>query len=173
MLFENFINVNEKLLWSIVNNTKRKYFSNTFHKFLLKYYDVDDLYQELLTKLFTVYDTFDVLKKVKHTTYFTTICVNHLYTLMQPYGAKKNQIRTTTNFDLKTIVDSTDYELLYVNKMTIQEIKKYISKHRNKAILELIVKGISQKNVANDFNVSKQYINKVWLDFIKELKEVL
>jgi len=172
MTFEQFIEENNKLIYSIVENSKRKYMSNRFHKFLLEYYDKEDVYQELLMKIYSVYSTFNVDKDVKNTTYFTNVCINHLYTLMQPYKAQKKQGKDIKTIDLTQFVDEVDYKELYVNKFTLQEIRKYIKLNNNRDILEELLIDNNKSNVASLFGVSRQHISKVYLDFINEMKEV-
>jgi RNA polymerase sigma factor (sigma-70 family) len=166
--FEQFIQENNKLIYSIVENSKRKYMSNRFHKFLLEYYDKDDVYQELITKLHSIYGTYDD-NISKHTTYFTNVCINHLYTLMQPYKAQKKQGKDIKTIDLKNFVDEVDYKELYHNKLTLQEIRGFISTHKNKDILYTLLDGYNQSDVARMFNVSRQHISKVYLAFIDEM----
>jgi len=171
MTFEQFIQENNKLIYSIVENSKR-YTSNRFHKFLLEYYDKDDVYQELITKLHSVYDTFNVDKGVKSTTYFTNICINHLYTLMQPYKAQKKQGKDIKTIDLKNFIDEVDYKELYHNKLTLQEIKRYICTHKNKNVLLLLLDGYTQSDVARLKDITRQRVSQIYLGFIEEMKEV-
>jgi len=171
MNFTQFIEDNNNLIWSIVNNTQRKYFSNTFHKHLLTYYDKDDVYQELLTKINETYDTYDLDKGIKCTTYFTNVCINHLYTLMQPYKSKKKQGKDIKTIDLTRFVDKVDYKQLYIDKMTLNEIRGKIEVHKNKDILNALLENNNQSDVAREFNVTRQRISQIYLEFVKEMME--
>lgn len=168
-MYEEFIEVNNKLLWSIVSNKDRQYFSNTFHKFMLKYYDKDDLYQELLMKLLSVYDTFNG-ELGKQTTYFTTVCINHLITLMQPYKSKKYKSIVLKDYDISNITDNIDYELLYENKITIQYIKEWIKGTKYEDIVLLILQGLTQSEIAIELQLSRQRVSQVYLEFIERIK---
>ncbi len=172
MSYEDFIKVNENLLYAIINNKQRMYFSVRNYKLMKKYFDIDDLYQELLTKLHEVYSSYDNDRNVKRTTYITTICKNHLLTLIQPYKAKNKWSKyIVTNIDVNTLKDDIDYEELYVNKMTVEEIRKIAKESSNSEILLLLLSGLNQSQVARLINVSRQYVNQLWLQFIKEVKE--
>jgi len=139
---------------------------------MLKYYEKEDLYQELLTKIHEVYDTFDKVNSTKRSTYFVNVCINHLYTLMQPYKFEKRKGLPITSIDLSVFADSLDYEEMYANKMTVQEIIKYTRCHKLHRLLLPLIKGDKQIDVAIHNGVSKQYINKIWNEYILELKEV-
>ena len=171
MTYEKYIKDNEKLIWSIVNNTKRKYYSHNFQKFLYSKFDKEDLFQELLTKIHKEWYTYDCTKGVKINTYFTNICKNYLSTLMQPYGAKKNQLKVITNVDLNRIEDDTISENTFYDKLTIQELMSDLEYNKNKDILLYLLNGETQSNVARKYGLSRQRVHQIWNEYMKEIGE--
>jgi|LGVE01.1.fsa_nt_gb RNA polymerase sigma factor (sigma-70 family) len=170
MTFEQFIKDNNKLIWAIVNNKNRKYYSHNFQKFLYSKYDKEDIYQELLTKIHKEYNSFNSMLNVKMTTFMTTVCVNHLSTLMQPYGAKKNQIKTTTKIDLDRFEDTNVSEDTMMNRLTIQELIIDLEGKPNEAILISLINGVSQSKVARVNNLSRQRIHQIWNEYKESVK---
>jgi RNA polymerase sigma factor (sigma-70 family) len=170
MTFEQFIKENDKLIWSIVNNKNRKFYSHNFQKFLYSKYDKEDIYQELLTKIHKEYNSFNSLLDVKRTTFMTTVCVNYLSTLMQPYGAKKNQIKTTTKIDLDRFEDTNVSEDTMMNRLTIQELIVNLEGKPNEAILVSLINGVSQSRVARLNKLSRQRIHQIWNEYKESVK---
>lgn len=173
MSFEQFILDNDKLLWAIISNKDKKYFNDYFHENLLKHFDKEDLYQELLTKIHSVYPYYNNDKGVL-STYIVVICKHHIITLMQPYKSKKKKdVEIESDYDFTLISDNIDYETLYENKMTMQEILDILKTYKHKEVIELILQGESQSDIAKQFNVSRQSISHKYLNFIKKVKEEL
>ena len=173
MNFETWVNENSNFIWSIVNNKNRMYFSNNFYRLTLRYYEKEDLYQELLMKFYEVFDTYDKNNQAIRLTYMGVIGKNHIMTLMQPYKYKKNTVYITTKYNLDNIKDDIDYEQLYVNKVTMQSINVLLKEYKQGNIIKLILKGYTQSDIAIDLNVSRQYINQIYLAFIEKMKEEL
>ena len=171
MTFEEIIKENNSLIWAIVNNTNRRFYSHNFQKYLYSKFDKEDLYQELLTKIHKEYSSFNSMLNVKMTTFMTTVCVNHLSTLMQPYGAKKNQLKVITNIDLNRFEDTTQNENTLYNELTIQEAIASLSSHRHCDILTRLLKGKIQSDVARDMGISRQRVNKIWKDYLLSIEE--
>ena len=122
-------------------------------------------------KLFDKFKTFDG-SSTKQSTYFVTICRNRILDLMKPLMAQRSSLtKTTTNIDLEIF---TDWNIENENDNNIMsEIKEYIAVHKHKDVLEQILGGLTQTEVARIKGVSKQYINKIYNDFVREMKKEL
>ena len=169
--FEDFIKENNDLIWSIVNNTKRQFYSHNFQKYLYSKFEKEEIYQELLTKIHEVYCTFNKSKNAKMTTYFTNICIKHLQTLMQPYGAKKRQLKVITNVDLKWIIDDDYNENTMYDELTLREVITGIGNIRNRDIIFYMLNGETQVNIARKYGISKQRVQQIWKEFLNSIKE--
>lgn len=173
--FEQFITLNNDLIWAIVNNKSRKFYSHNFQKFLYSKYYKEDIYQELITKIFEEWDTYKEDKGAKRITYFTTVCVNYLSTLMTPYGAKKRQLKLITNIDLNQFIDEGIDDSIVDIHLTVDELIRRenivnASATKKKIIISML-KGGKQSALAIELGVSKQHISKIWGDYIKEMKK--
>lgn len=172
MNYEQFIKKNNNLLWSIANNKGGRFFKYSFHTFMLNYYEVEDLYQEMLMKLFGMFEDDDERFTTGTTTYTTTICINHLKTMMQPFKAQKNPTtKTTTTFDLNSIQDGYNDFTTEIEKDQWLQIEEKLATHKNKDIIEMILSGVPQKNVGKHFDKTRQSINKIYNDFVKEARK--
>lgn len=169
LTFEDFVTQNNTLIWAIVNNKARKFYSHNFQKFLYSKFDKEDIYQELLTKIHEVWYTYKE-GKVKQTTYFTNICIKHLQTLMQPYGAKKRQLKVITNIDLNTFEDTSINENILYNELTLDEELDKIENKRDRDIILYVLQGERYVDIANKYGVSKQRIHQIWSKYINSVQ---
>ncbi len=170
MSYESFITNNNKLLWSIVNNSKNKYFEDISYELMLEHFDKEELHQELLMKIFSVFNTFDTLKNIKHTTYFTTVCKNHLLTLIQPFLSQKylNNVEYDLNVELITNIG---FKELYEDKCTLNTLYEYVYEYKYKDIMLKILKGDTQQDIANEIGLTRQRVSQIYLEFVKLIKD--
>ena len=162
MNFEEVIKRVDKLLWKIAN------------KYSIKGNTVDDNYQECLTKTFEVYKDYN--NDYALTTYLQTILENHMTTL----STKDNTDKRTNKLGGKNVRDIKGYDfnqLVNHNKQYTKSQEEILliaytilENEKRKDIIERHLYGETHQAIANYFNVSRQYVNKQFRDYIEKVK---
>jgi len=167
MTYEDIIKSTTPLIHKIVN------------KYSLKGYDKDDLLQECYMKIWVNYKKYN--NDYKITTFIYPLLDNHLKRLCRKQttqsrsnhaiGNKGNDIilKDIKDYDFSTLLQ----DRIYTNKEldVISVAYDLLNEDKNKDVLEDITKGFTQTSIANRKNVSKQHINKLWIDYINQVKE--
>lgn len=136
----------------------------------------DDVVQEGLMKLWQVYQEYDGESAV--TTFITTVLTNHFLDLIRYESRDKrrnkdekgNVLSDVKDVDLDIIQDETDFYNGQYSWIVSRAYQK-LENHSKKDILLELISGTSQTNMANQLGVSRQYVSKLWVDFLKDLRE--
>jgi RNA polymerase sigma factor (sigma-70 family) len=167
MSYENVINKYNGLIWSIV------------HRYSSKLNDKNDLYQECLFKLWIVFDDYN--KEFNWSTYISNICKNHLHDIVKSENTLKRINHSTSGRMMKDLrLDSKEYNYLVEliinpkNKYTTNEIDildrsmKILENNKHKDKIRSVLEGKTYKEVGMEYGVSKQYVYKIFKEFISE-----
>lgn len=163
MTFEEVVKKVDKLLWQIA------------HKYSIKGNDVEDNYQECLTKTYEVYKDYN--DDYALTTYLKTILENHMKTLC----SKDNTDKRTNKLGGKNVRDIKGYDLSrlipYLPKYTKEQehilsvAYTILEDEKRKDIIERILYGETQVSISNELGVSKQAISKHFVNYINKVIE--
>lgn len=170
MIYEEVIKRNEGLIHSIVN------------RYSSKLNDKDDLYQECLMKLWNVFNDYD--DTYKWTTFITIVCSNHLHNIVKSENGLSKVNRTKDKKMLKDLrLDSKRFnhilgtisndEPKYTSEETeiLDNVYRYLDTYKHKDKIKLILQGKTYREVGEQYGVSKQYIYKLYKEFIKKIKK--
>ena len=147
------------------------------HTYNVLHLEYEDCYQECLLKLWSSLNSYDSTKS-KLSTYIYNVCRNHLVRLNRDANTsrKSNVINGERIKDLKNL-DLTLY--IYNNKYTKYELEviydslELLEDNKFKDIIVNILNGYTNQTVAEEFGVSKQYINKIYRDFIEKCRNLI
>lgn len=171
MSFEEFINGNQDLIHKLS------------HKYSIKGYEHDDMYQEGLTKLFEVFGEFD--DDYSETTFITTVLKNHFLDLIrnsrnqynQNYDSNGNMLCDVRDFDFDileyktSVVDDIFDEMVLDIAFDVLQDEYYkdgFIKRLYGETLQTIgdIYGVSRQNIDQRFQI---YLEKVRDKVAKEL----
>lgn len=160
MTYEMMIKKWNDLIWKLV------------HKYNVLGMPKEDCYQECLTELWVKFDKYD--DDYALSTFIYTVCRNCLLDLNKRATREKrnniingNRIPDIKDFDFTILLNKeyiyNDYELDILDICL-----KELNDNKNKDIIVDILNGFTNEEVGNSNNVSRQYINKIYQDFIKK-----
>jgi RNA polymerase sigma factor (sigma-70 family) len=145
------------------------------HKYSIKNYNHDDLYSEGLTKLFEVFNNYN--HKQKWSTYITIILNNHYKNLIRYNTTQSrvnyinNEIRSDIkNYNFDNILNELEEEYSNEELDVIDIAYKLLDKEKNKNIILRVLDNETYVLIANDLNVSKQYIQQIFKNYIDKCK---
>ncbi len=124
-------------------------------------YDIDDLYQECCMKLYDVLDKYN--PKYSLTTFIFIVCRNMLITLKD-----KERLITINGYDFDRFMVKQDS---YSNEELdlIEKAERILRNYKHKDIVVRILYGETQTSIAKSLGVSRQYVSKTFLDFIRKI----
>ena len=171
MTFEEVVERYEGLIVRVVN----KYSSKLNTK--------EDLYQECLTKMWSVFNEYN--GEYSWATFIHNICSNHLRNIVKQETTLKRVNHTSDNIMIKDIrIDNTLYtplletlteeppeQLSEEEELMLDRAYEILENEKHKDKIELILNGMTYREVGETFNVSKQYIEQIYKKFIKKVKE--
>jgi len=145
------------------------------HSIVSKYTDsiedleYEDVFQEALTHLSLKLNKYDP-RKAKLSTFVYHVTRNKLSNLK---NSKKNYKEKPIDYDENMMNELWgETEKSPSEKEAIEKglavLKEYIGKKRR--ILESVLRGASHVETAKSFGVSKQYVWKVWQDFVNKTR---
>jgi RNA polymerase sigma factor (sigma-70 family) len=147
-----------------------KGFFNLKKSNLCEYEDVEnDIWLEIMRTI----ENFDITKD------FNTYLFSNLWEFI-PSFITKNFVKSLLNKSL-TKVDSegneTEMEIADEeekdNQFDIETIIKLCKTEQEKEIIQLLIKGLKQKEIAEKLEVSEQYISKKLIKLRKQLKKIV
>ena len=164
MTYEEMILNNKGLIHSLAN------------KYNVLKMDKEDRYQECLTILWEKFNLYN--EEYAISTFITMVCKNHIIQLNRKENTKTRsniingeRIPNTTKFNLDLYIYNnkyTNYELEVIDKCLNE-----LDNNKFKYYIVDILNGYTNQYVANKYKVSKQYINKIYRDFIKKCKNLI
>lgn len=130
----------------------------------------EDVFQEALTHLSLKLNKYDP-KKAKLSTFVYHVTRNKLSNLK---NSKKNRKEEPIDYDENMMNELwREVEKSPLEKEAIEKgfavLKEYSGKKRR--ILESVLRGGNNVETAKSFKVSKQYVWKVWQEFINKVKD--
>lgn len=166
MNFEQLVKDNNKLIWKIA------------HKYSVKGMTSEDLYQECLMKLWSVYQQYNNSYAI--TTFIQTILSNHLQNLCRDNNTQErvnkindNNVEDVRNYDFTRYLPTKPHYTRQ-QEYVIEVGFNLLEQQHNKEILErIILYGESQISIAKELGVSRQYISKQFNDFISLVNDTL
>ena len=147
------------MMWGLVHQ-----FKNSVHD-----HDAEELFQEICTHVSYRLDEYDS-KKAMLSTYIYRIARNKLINMV---NSKKNMNVTPHEEEMveQLLEEVTPYS---PNESVALSIAyEIIDNHAQKGILMEVMRGTKQTVVAKLFDVSPQYVSKVFKDFVEEVKREL
>lgn len=149
------------------------------HKLNTPLYAHDDMVQEGLMKLYDVFSEFD--DSYSPSTFITNVLRNHYHDLYRRensqsrrnYDEQGNMVRNATNFDFDLIDSGQDLMKDLENEEVLRGVYQTLEEKsdRDKDIIQSVLDGETNDSVGQRYNVSKQRVNKIYMDFIEEVKQ--
>lgn len=136
----------------------------------LEEYTHEDKVQECLFALWNAIDNYDDTYKIS--TYIATICRYNFNNILRKQTRQKEErgSKIISNYNFDFVEEGIDSGSAYENSE--KQLWSLIQKYKKRdIIIELIENNKSQYRLAKELGVSKQYINKVYKDFKKYVKE--
>lgn len=147
-------------------------YNNLIHSIICRYnihgFTYEELYQEVITHLAFKLDNYDSSKS-KLSTYITLVTKNKLNNL---YTNKRNvqEIPLGGKEDVETYIEA-NYELSPIEVEALATMKENIDKHEHKEILNELINGHNQQDVADKYGYTREWVNRIWRGFVNEIKE--
>lgn len=173
-----WVSENYKLFYAIVNNMLKKH--------TMYGYDADDLFSEAVIVFYNSIDKYDATK-AKLSTFLYTSITNGLLNKIKKNRTHDFASRVpTVNIDDIMISPVDGREMLVesvvederlsdlMNPLLINSLNDYVDKYGSdllKRIYEQYCEGIPITEIADSEFVSKQYISKVLVDLVEEVRK--
>lgn len=131
----------------------------------------EDLKQEVLTHVSEKLDEYDKSKSAL-SSYIYMVTKNKLNNL---YHSKKNINRGDYEIKLNDCLLVFEELSPYTpnERIAIEVAYDVLNQYPRKDVIELILKGFKQADIARAYGVSKSYINQIFKDYIEKVKGVL
>lgn len=146
----------------------------------------DDIVQMCNLGLVKAYNTFDIGKKFKFSTYATSIMNNEILMSLRKHKAK---YRLDVSLDTPVYQDRDGNDLTILDILEVPEdfftpdkkmdfdnaVKQYFEKASNKEkeIFDLYKKGLSQRDVGKVLNISQSYVSRITSKIEFSIKEII
>lgn len=151
---------NKKKILSLIHKYK-----NVIHD-----YEVEDLYQEVLTHLDVKLNDYDE-SKASIDTFVYMVTKNKLYNMA---NNKHNYTDTLVGEGtMERLVEERREDYTLADKEALEIAFDLIGKHEHKAALFDLIKGETQQHVAKKYGYSQQNLSKVWKKLIEQIQHEL
>ncbi len=157
-----------------MNNTEKEniiiQYSNLIHsiqrRYKIQFFTYEELHQELLTHLCKKLDSYDPTKSELST--YITMCIKGKLNNM--YMNRRNVHEEPIGFKIKYILND---EYNHNEKEALAVANEILEKHKHKELLNELIKGKTQMQVAKEFGYSNNWVSLLWLKFINQIRSEL
>ena len=129
----------------------------------------EDKKQECLSALWSVMDRYDPEYKIS--TFISTVCKNNFNNLWRKQR-KENEISNggiVYGYDFENQIDE---DVIYTPTINFEQFDELLQGYSKKHIIEpIFYNGKSQRQVAKEMKYSQPYVNQVFKDFKRYIKE--
>jgi len=146
------------------------------HKYSIKGYTWEDIKQECLMKLWESYSLYN--GSTKWSTFIYNVLENHIKDLIKKSITQKNNnyigdniISDIKNYNFDMLLNELPIQYNELEEKYIEKFYTLLERVKNKDIIIRRLYGETYMSIANEFEVSKQYIHQIFTNFIKKVKE--
>ncbi|WMJ79561.1 sigma-70 family RNA polymerase sigma factor [Clostridium sp. MB40-C1] len=161
----------EKFIYKVCQTWRRKY-------------EIDDLVQVAFLGLNKAYENYDIEKNVLFLTYASMLINNELRLYHRKNKKHENNISMSTTFQLKdnnleledTLQDDINYEDVAITNIEYGRLKlamKKLTQNEQRIIEALHFQYRSQKEIANELNLTQPYVSRVYRKVLQKLKIIM
>lgn len=140
------------------------------YKHIIHDYDVEDLYQEVLTHLDVKLNDYNK-EKASVDTFVYMVTKNKLYNMANNKHNRKDILVSENK--LEDIMEDNREEFAFADKIALEVAFDFMHKHKHRDLLFELFKGAKQQYVAEKYKVSQQYVSKLWNEFIETVQNEL
>lgn len=140
------------------------------YKNVIHDYDIEDLYQEVLTHLDLKLNDYDESKSSVDT-FVYMVAKNKLYNMA---NNKHNRKDTLVNErTMERLMENEREEFALADRLALETAFDLLKSHPHAEMLFDLVKGETQSSVAKKYELSQQYVSRVWKEFIVDVQNEL
>jgi RNA polymerase sigma factor (sigma-70 family) len=151
---------NEKKILSLIRRYRN----------VIQDYDVEDLYQELLTHIDAKLPSYDE-SKASIDTFVYMVAKNKLYNMANSKHNRRDVLMDEES--LEELSNDFASPLSRGDSMVLEIAWDLMRNNEHKDILKDLTKSLTQQATAEKYKVSQQKVSKIWKDFIEDVKNEL
>jgi len=140
------------------------------YKHIIHDYEVEDLYQEVLTHLDVKLNDYNK-EKASVDTFVYMVTKNKLYNMANNKHNRKDVL--VSEKKIEDLVESDRMDLVLADKEALEVAFDILRQHKHAELLFALVKGEKQHYVAEKHGLSQQYVSRLWKEFIEDVKNEL
>ena len=140
------------------------------YKHIIHDYEVEDLYQEVLTHLDVKLNDFDS-NKSSIDTFVYMVTKNKLYNMANNKHNRKDVL--VSEKKIEELSEGQRVDLVLADKEALEVAFDILRQHKHAELLFELVKGEKQNVVAENHGLSQQYVSRLWKEFIEDVKNEL
>lgn len=140
------------------------------YKNVIHDYDVEDLYQEVLTHLDLKLNDYDE-EKASIDTFVYMVAKNKLYNMANNRHNHKDAL--VNEITMEKLMEKGREDLVLADKVALEVAFDLLKSHNQAEMIFDLIKGDTQKMVSKKYDVSQQYVSRIFNEFIQSVKDEL